>query len=92
MEITISVFFKDGKESKVTDAILSNYTESRTSIKTSKIEADSKNDYFKFLSDTKVEVSEEGDVFKVEYVFKDGFLFLTYDNQKYLYGQGDKTE
>ncbi|MBQ4819423.1 hypothetical protein [Aquimarina sp. MMG016] len=85
-------FYQNGALAFVTDEVLNNYNNSRISLNRQELETEFTNDYFKFLSDTEVEVSESGDIFKAEYVFEDGFLYLVVNNGKFLYGQGDKTK
>ncbi|AXT52853.1 hypothetical protein D1818_19235 [Aquimarina sp. BL5] len=85
-------FFQNGAETAITDEALNSYnSDTNISLSKEEFEVESANDYFKFLSDTEVEVSEGGEVFTVDYVFEEGFLYLLEDNDKFLYGQGDKT-
>ncbi len=85
-------YYQDGAETAVTDAILTSYNDSAVSLSTAELEAESTGDYFKFLSDTEVELSEGGEVIRTPYVFEDGFLFLGTGQDRLLYGQGDMTK
>ncbi len=85
-------YYQDGAETTVTDAILTSYNDSAVSLSAAELVAESTGDYFKFLSDTEVELSEGGEVIKAPYVFEDGFLYLGTGQDRLLYGQGDLTK
>ena len=84
-------FYENGTEKEATPEVIQEFsTNSQTSINVKEFENAFKNDYYKFLSDTEIEISEEGEVFKANYIFKNGYLFVNEDDELFLYGQGDK--
>lgn len=82
-------FFQNGKQSELPDAIKNDNIEYDRLRNTLELEADVKNDYYKFLSDSQVEISESGEMFTMNYEFKDGYFYVIYEGKKLLYGQGD---
>ncbi|MDN3666752.1 hypothetical protein ACFFU1_09085 [Algibacter miyuki] len=89
-------FFKDGLETEVPDDILADYY-ANTGIARNKvqIEEENKDDYFKFLNATEVEVAQYGETYHVNYIFEGGFLYLYIEDEddaiirKFLYGKGN---
>lgn len=84
--------FKDGAKTEVSQEELEVYYNSQVSYVKEELANEFETDYFKFLSDTQVELSEGDEVFTVDYFFKDGYLFVTFEGETFLYGQGDRTE
>ncbi|WP_010520599.1 hypothetical protein [Aquimarina agarivorans] len=88
------LFFQNGAESsEVPEEVLNSFLNSRVSLKKEEFENDSKNDFFKFLSETEIEISEEGDIFKAKYEFVNNILILIgEDGERFVYGEGDMTK
>ncbi|MCB4800062.1 hypothetical protein [Neotamlana laminarinivorans] len=87
------LFYQNGNETDVPTDVLDYYYNTDVAISIENLEADYGNDYFMFLSDTELELKENGETFTVNYAFENGYLFLIdTDDNKYLYGKGDKTK
>ncbi|WP_405296623.1 hypothetical protein [Algibacter sp. Ld11] len=89
-------FFKNGEETDVPDDVLAAYYENTgIGFNKAEIEEENKDDYFQFLSDTEVIVAQYGEIYTVDYVFEDGFLYINYideddgETTKLLLGKGD---
>ncbi|WP_157366689.1 hypothetical protein [Aquimarina agarilytica] len=88
------LFFQNGTESSdVPEEVLNSYINSQVSLKKEEFEIDSKNDFFKFLNETEIEISEEGNIFKAKYEFVNNILILIgEDGERFVYGEGDMTK
>ena len=66
------------------------YLDSDTALQVTEIADRSEGDFFNFISETRVEVSEDDNVFEADYVFEDTYFFLiNEEGERFLYGQGD---
>lgn len=85
------LYFNNGKQSPAPVEIIDNYYTYPTSISISKFKEDVKNDYYKFLSDTEIEISLKEFIFKGKYEFQNDLLLIRKSDGGIIFcAKGDK--
>ena len=81
-------FYKNGEKATIPEEAMREYRKSENAIDTISLFEAYQKDYFKFLSDTDIEILEDEDLFRTKYIFQDGYLFLKFEDDFFVYGKG----